>query len=42
LTAKGEEILERLSATHRDQLRRIGPELQTHLQGLADDLDEAR
>ena len=34
LTPKGGEALERLSAVHREELRRIGP----HLRGLLDDL----
>lgn len=34
LTVRGEAVLEELSALHREQLRRIGPELSTLLQGL--------
>lgn len=34
LTSRGEAVLEELSALHREQLRRIGPELSTLLQGL--------
>jgi DNA-binding MarR family transcriptional regulator len=34
LTPRGREALERLSAVHREELRRIGP----HLRGLLDDL----
>lgn len=34
LTDRGEAVLEELSALHREQLRRIGPELSTLLQGL--------
>lgn len=34
LTARGEAVLEELSALHREQLRRIGPELSTLLQSL--------
>ena len=34
LTAHGEEVLEQLSAAHREQLRRIGPELSQLLQRL--------
>ena len=31
LTARGQALLERLSAAHRDELRRVGPELQRAL-----------
>src|SRR5262245_53018683 len=31
LTARGEAILEKLSAAHREQLRRIGPQINTLL-----------
>jgi DNA-binding MarR family transcriptional regulator len=34
LTAHGEKVLENLSAAHREQLRRIGPEIETLLQRL--------
>lgn len=34
LTDRGEAVLGELSALHREQLRRIGPELSTLLQGL--------
>lgn len=34
LTGLGEEVLEKLSAAHREQLRRIGPELSQLLQRL--------
>lgn len=34
LTARGESMLEELSSMHREQLRQIGPELSTLLQGL--------
>ena len=34
LTARGEAILEKLSATHREQLRRIGAEIGTLLERL--------
>ena len=34
LTARGETLLERLSAVHRDELRRLGPELRRLLQKL--------
>jgi DNA-binding MarR family transcriptional regulator len=34
LTARGEALLERLSAVHRDELRRLGPELRRLLQKL--------
>ena len=35
LTARGEKLLARLSLVHRDELRRIGPELQHVLKRLA-------
>jgi len=35
LTAKGENILGKLSAVHREQLRRIGPEISQLLERLA-------
>lgn len=35
LTPRGREALERLSAVHREELRRIGPELRGLLAGLA-------
>jgi DNA-binding MarR family transcriptional regulator len=34
LTAHGEKVLENLSATHREQLRGIGPEIETLLRRL--------
>jgi DNA-binding MarR family transcriptional regulator len=34
LTARGEEILERLSAAHKEQLRRVGPQISLFLQQL--------
>ena len=34
LTARGEFILERLSAAHREQLRRIGPQMNRLLETL--------
>lgn len=34
LTARGESVLERLSATHREQLRRIGPRINRLLESL--------
>jgi DNA-binding MarR family transcriptional regulator len=34
LTAHGEKVLEKLSAAHREQLRQIGPEIETLLQRL--------
>jgi DNA-binding MarR family transcriptional regulator len=37
LTAKGEAILEKLSAAHKDQLARMGPKLNEVLQRLAGD-----
>jgi DNA-binding MarR family transcriptional regulator len=37
LTNRGEDLLNKLSAVHREQLRRIGPKLSHLLQGLADD-----
>ena len=36
LTSRGEQILDRLSAAHEEQLRRIGPELTTLLGRLGD------
>jgi len=36
LTARGERLLENLSAAHREQLRRIGPEIETLLKSLRD------
>lgn len=35
LTPRGAELLDRLAAAHRDQLRRIGPELTAALERLA-------
>lgn len=35
LTARGERVLARLSAAHRDELRQIGPELRRFLHRLA-------
>jgi DNA-binding MarR family transcriptional regulator len=40
LTAKGERVLEKLSAEHREQLRRLGPQFDSvlaHLRGTAHD-----
>jgi DNA-binding MarR family transcriptional regulator len=34
LTARGEAVLERLSAAHREQLRRIGPQIRLFLERL--------
>ena len=34
LTRQGEELLEKLSAAHKEQLRRIGPEIQSLLERL--------
>jgi len=34
LTSRGEAILEKLSSTHREQLRRIGPEIKQLLERL--------
>jgi DNA-binding MarR family transcriptional regulator len=36
LTRQGAQILERLSAAHRDELRRIGPELSALLERIGD------
>jgi hypothetical protein len=36
LTARGEALLARLSAAHRDELRRIGPELQRALKKISE------
>lgn len=36
LTHRGEELLEQLSAAHRDELRRVGPRLIKMLEKLAD------
>jgi DNA-binding MarR family transcriptional regulator len=36
LTARGESLLERLSAAHRDELRRLGPELRRLLRKLGE------
>lgn len=36
LTPKGEEILSGLSAAHREQLRRMGPEMKTVISKLAE------
>jgi len=35
LTARGEALLARLSAAHRDELRRVGPELRRALEKIA-------
>ena len=35
LTARGEALLARLSAAHRDELRRVGPELRQALKKIA-------
>ena len=37
LTARGESILEKLSAAHQEQLRRIGPQINEILERLAGD-----
>jgi DNA-binding MarR family transcriptional regulator len=37
LTARGEETLEKLSAAHHEQLRRIGPELSDLLEQVGDE-----
>jgi DNA-binding MarR family transcriptional regulator len=37
LTAKGERVLEGLSTIHRDELRRLGPELSALLSDLGND-----
>ena len=34
LTARGEEILEKLSAAHKEQLRRVGPQISLFLEQL--------
>jgi DNA-binding MarR family transcriptional regulator len=39
LTASGAGLLERLSVIHRDELRRLGPELISALERLSADLD---
>lgn len=39
LTAYGEKVLENLSASHRAQLRRIGPEIETLLKRLRNERD---
>lgn len=40
LTAQGEQILDKLSASHEEQLRRIGPELSSLLQRLGNGAEE--
>lgn len=40
LTAQGEQILDKLSASHEEQLRRIGPELSSLLQRLGNGTEE--
>jgi hypothetical protein len=35
LTARGEALLARLSVAHRDELRRVGPELRRALEKIA-------
>lgn len=42
LTARGESVLERLSAAHREQLRRIGPQVNQLLEHLRGDHSNAR
>jgi DNA-binding MarR family transcriptional regulator len=37
LTARGEAVIHRLSAAHRDELRRLGPELRRALRALGAD-----
>jgi DNA-binding MarR family transcriptional regulator len=39
LTSKGAEVLERLAMIHRDELRRLGPEIISALEKLGDDRD---
>ncbi len=39
LTAHGEKVLENLSATHREQLRQIGPEIESLLRRLRENQD---
>lgn len=41
LTARGEKVLEKLSAAHREQLRRIGPQINQLLERLRGDDGEA-
>jgi DNA-binding MarR family transcriptional regulator len=36
LTARGEALLDRLSAAHRDELRRVGPELRRALEKISE------
>jgi DNA-binding MarR family transcriptional regulator len=38
LTGRGENVLERLSSAHHEQLKRIGPELRLRLKQLADNV----
>jgi DNA-binding MarR family transcriptional regulator len=38
LTSHGEAVLEQLTAAHREELRRLGPELQALLSRLSDDI----
>jgi DNA-binding MarR family transcriptional regulator len=39
LTAHGEKLLEKLSAAHREQLRRVGPEIESLLKSLRGNQD---
>jgi len=41
LTELGEQTLETLSSTHREELRRSGPKLRALLQSIADDLEKS-
>lgn len=36
LTSRGDHVLERLSAAHKEQLRRVGPEIESFLRRLRD------
>jgi DNA-binding MarR family transcriptional regulator len=42
LTAHGEKVLEKLSAAHRSQLRRLGPEIERLLRRLRGKKDDSR
>lgn len=39
LTKKGNDILDKLTAVHKEEIRRIGPELRQLLRHLSDDID---
>jgi DNA-binding MarR family transcriptional regulator len=41
LTAKGERVLERLAGVHREELRRIGPQLRQLLQQITRATEDA-